>query len=93
MQPDHKSGHRRPIRPTLLDIIAHAETDTGSDEVDILALLRAGVAAAETPADRLLRATADGRPGRAPLCRVSRLKRRQAIATTIAEVAVIERRL
>jgi hypothetical protein len=61
MQPDHKHRHRRPIRPTLLDIIARAETDTGSDEIDILVLLRTLVTAVETPADRLF-ARYHGRP-------------------------------
>ena len=54
MQPDHKFRRRRTIRPALLDIIAHAVTDAGSDDVDILELLRTLVAAVETPADRLL---------------------------------------
>jgi hypothetical protein len=36
MQPDHKFRRRRTIRPALLDIIAHAVTDAGSDDVDIL---------------------------------------------------------
>jgi hypothetical protein len=61
MQPDHKHRHRPPIRSTLLDIVARAETDAGSDEVDILELLRTLIAAVETPANRLF-ARYHGRP-------------------------------
>jgi hypothetical protein len=45
-----RSHHRLSLRPALLDAIAQA----GSDEVALLAELRAVVAATETPADRML---------------------------------------
>ncbi len=46
----NRSHHRLSLRPALLDAIAEA----GSDEAALLAELRAVVAAAETPADRML---------------------------------------
>jgi hypothetical protein len=57
----NKPRHRRPMRPQLVDMIARAEVDAGSDELQLLARLRALVAAVESPADRLF-ARYHGRP-------------------------------
>ena len=61
MQQRHRPRHRRPMRHGLVDMIAHAEADAGSDEIHLLAQLRALVAAVELPTDRLF-ARYHGRP-------------------------------
>ena len=49
------------MRHRLVDMIARAEADAGSDEIHLLAQLRALVAAVELPTDRLF-ARYHGRP-------------------------------
>ena len=46
-------ARREPMRHALLDVIARAEADPDSAEADLVAQLRAVVAAVETPSDRL----------------------------------------
>ena len=45
--------HRSAMGPALLDVIARFESDAGSDEAELLAGLRAAIAAVEAPVDRL----------------------------------------
>ena len=46
-------ARREPLGPALLDVIARADANPGSAEADLVAQLRAVVAAVETPSDRL----------------------------------------